>query len=112
KFNKLAHHLVAAHELGDGEHQVGRGDALAQLAAELHTHHVRGQHVHRLAQHGRFGLDTAHAPPDDANAVDHGGVAVGADQRVGVIHAVLALMHAARQVFEVDLVNDAKTRGN
>ena len=31
-----------------------------------------------------FGLDAAHAPAQHAEAVDHGGVRVGADERVGV----------------------------
>ncbi len=120
KFDKLAHHLVLAQDFGHGEHQVSGGDAFAQLAGEFHAHHIGGQKIHRLAQHGGFGLDAAHAPAHHANAVDHGGVAVGAHQGVGVVHrecaglrrrvALLALVHAARQVFEVDLVHDAKAR--
>ncbi|MNI58094.1 hypothetical protein D3C73_1131890 [compost metagenome] len=38
-------------------------------------------------------------------------MAVGAHQRIGVIDVVLlVLVHAARQVFQVDLVDDAKAR--
>ena len=56
-----------------------------------------------------FGLDAAHAPADDADAVDHRRVAVGADQRVGVVDAV-SLVHAAREILEVHLVHDADAR--
>ena len=74
------------------EHQVGGGDAFAQLAGELEADHVGRQEIHRLAQHAGLGLDAAHAPADDADAVDHGGVAVGADQACrGSTRAVLAL---------------------
>ena len=38
------------------------------------------EHVDRLAEHAGLGLDAADAPADDAQAVDHGGVAVGADE--------------------------------
>ena len=41
------------------------------------------EHIKRLAEHGGLGLDPAHAPAEHAQAVDHGGMAVGADQRVG-----------------------------
>ena len=97
-------------QLGDGQNQVGRGDALAQLALEMHADHVRGEEVHRLAEHPGLRLDAAHAPADHADAVDHGGVAVGTDQRVRVIHTpfrAVFVQHAARQIFEVDLVHDA-----
>ena len=77
-----------------------------QRALEVHADDVGREEVHRLAEHAGLGLDAAHAPADDADAVDHRGVAVGADQRVGVVDAVL-LVHAAREVFEVDLVHDA-----
>ena len=39
---------------------------------------------HRLAEHRRLGLDAADAPAQHAQAVDHRGVRVGADERVGV----------------------------
>src|SRR5690606_3017463 len=110
EFDELAHHLFTAQHLGDGQHQVGGGDAAAQLALELDAHDVRGQEIHRLAQHAGLGLDAAHAPAHHADAVDHGGVAVGAHQRIGVVDVVL-LVHAARQVFQVDLVHDAEARG-
>src|SRR5262249_8213138 len=54
-------------------------------------------------------LDTADAPAQDAEAVDHRGVRVGAHAGVGVSHTV-ALHHHARQVFDVDLVHDAGSR--
>jgi hypothetical protein len=109
ELDELAHHLVAAQDFGHGEHQVGGGAAFAQAAGELEAHHVWREEVHRLAQHGGLGLDAAHAPAHHADAVDHGGVAVGAHQGVGVIQAALQV-HAARQVFQIHLVHDAKAR--
>ena len=51
--------------------------------------------------------------PSTPRPVDHRRVRVGAHERVGVSLASL-LIHEyhARQVFEVDLVNDAGVRGN
>ena len=67
----------------------------------------------------RFGLDAADAPADDAQAVDHRGVAVGADERIGErdgpCWSLRRKTHLG-QVFEVHLVHDADVpaarRGN
>src|SRR5262249_34763346 len=96
-----------------GQHQVGGRGALAQLAAQLEAHDVGNDHRQRLAEHGGFGSDAAHAAAEHAQPIDHGGVAVGADQRVGIGEGLLALLfgpHDLRQVFEVDLVADAGAR--
>src|SRR5258708_14591545 len=54
-----------------------------------------------------FPYTTLFRSADDADAVDHRRVAVGADQRVRIAHALLRLVHAGREVLEVDLVADA-----
>ncbi|MNH16936.1 hypothetical protein D3C79_765880 [compost metagenome] len=62
-----------------------------------------------MAEHGRLGLDAAHAPAQHAQAVDHGGVRVGADQGVGEgvgTALFLAGPDGAAEVFQVDLVAD------
>jgi len=101
---------VLAQGLGHGQHQVGGGDAFAQAAGQLKTDHIGRQKIHRLAQHGRLGLNAAAAPAHDANTIDHRGVAVGAHQRVGVVDLALGFVHAARQILQVHLVHDAKAR--
>ncbi|CAB4707443.1 unannotated protein [freshwater metagenome] len=101
---------MLAHHLGDREDQVGRGGALGQVAAQLEADHARDQHGDRLAEHRGLGLDAADAPADDTDAVDHGGVRVGADAGVGVglqDAAHLAGEDGAGQVLDVDLVHDA-----
>ncbi len=68
------------------------------------------QHGHRLSEHRGLGLDAAHAPAEHAEAIDHGGVRVGADQRVGIGALDAGLVvgeHHARKVLDVDLVHDA-----
>ncbi len=86
ELDELVHHALLAQHLRDGEHQVGGGDAFLQFAEELEADHIRQEHVHRLAEHDGFGFDAAHAPAHHAQTVDHGGVRIGADQRVGVQH--------------------------
>ena len=49
-----------------------------KLAGEFEADHLGHEHVQRLAEHHRLGLDAADAPADDAQPVDHRGVAVGA----------------------------------
>ena len=109
--DKLADHALLAQHLGNRQHQVGGGGTLRQLAAQPHAHYLRNQHRDRLAQHGRLGLDSAHAPAEHAKAIDHGGVRVGSDHRVRISDLLAALALAgkdhARQKFQVDLVTDA-----
>lgn len=113
ELDEFADHAFLAQHLGDGQHQVGGGDALLELAGQFETYDFRDQHRHRLAEHRRLGLDAAHAPAEYAEAVDHGGMGVGADQGVGegVGAAVFVLgPDRAAQVFQVDLVADASAR--
>ena len=81
-----------------------------QFSLQVNPDDIGRQDVHRLAEHPGLGLDAADAPADNADAVDHRRMAVGADQRVRIAHAVVRLVHAGRQVLEVDLVHDADAR--
>ena len=113
ELDELADHTVLAQHLGDGEHQVGRGRALGQVAVELEADHARDQHGDRLAEQRGLGLDAADAEAEDAQAVDHGGVRVGADAGVGVglqLAVDLTGEDGAGQVLDVDLVDDAGAR--
>ena len=64
ELDEFPHHALLAQHLRDGQHQVGGGDALAQLAGELEADDLGDQHRYRLAEHGGFRLDAADAPAD------------------------------------------------
>ena len=114
ELDELAHHALGAQHLHHPQHQIGGGGALDHLAGQLEAHHFGDQHRDRLAQHRRLGLDPAHAPAQHGQTVDHGGVAVGADQSVGIGHFSAGLIgvapHRLGQIFKVDLVTDAGAR--
>ncbi len=110
ELDELAHHAVRAQQLGDGEDEVGGGGALGLLTEEAEPDHLGYEHRDGLAEHGRLRLDPAHSPAEHSEPVDHGGVRVGADQRVGVGLAVTAREHHPGQVLEVDLVADPRIR--
>ena len=118
ELDELADHAALAQHLGDGQHQVGGGDAFFQLAGELEADHLGQHHRQRLAEHGRLRLDAADAPAEHRQTVHHRRVRVGADQRVGIgnfhggglavdLDLLLAVPDDARQVFKVDLMADA-----
>jgi hypothetical protein len=111
ELDELPDHAPLAQHLGDGQHEVGGGRALGQLAAQLEPDHLRDQHRDRLAQHRGLGLDPADAPAQHAKAVHHRGVRVGADERVRVGHELpvhLLAEHDPREVLQVHLVADAR----
>ncbi len=112
ELDELADDAELAQRFGDGEHEVGGGGAFLQLAGEAEADDLRDQHGDGLAEHGGLGFDAADAPAEDAEAVDHGGVRVGADERVGIGGDVAVGVRRggeddAGEVFEVDLVADA-----
>ena len=82
---------------------------------QLESDDFRNQHRYRLSEHCRFGLDSADAPAEYAESVDHRRVRIGADERVG-IGGDLAVYriheHCLREILEVDLVDDSGVRGN
>ena len=109
ELDELAHDAVRPEHLGHGENEVGGGNAFAQNAGQLEADDLRDEHIVRLAKGDGLGLDTADAPAEDAEAVDHGRMAVRADERVRHRDAVLHLDDAG-QVLEVDLVDDPGRR--
>src|SRR5438105_719777 len=87
----------------------GSTDARAESSTELDPDHHWRRQEHRLAEESRLGLDPADAPAEDAEPVDHRGVGVGSDERVGQRQpaaVLLASLHDLRQVLQVDLVAD------
>ena len=84
ELHELAHHALSPKQLGDGEDQVGGGGTLGQPAFQPEADHFGDQHRDRLAQHRRLCFDPSDAPPQNAEAVDHRGMGVGADQRVRI----------------------------
>ena len=85
-------------------------DAFRHRTRQLEADDFGDQHRDRLAQHGRLGLDAADAPAQHGQTVDHGGVAVGADDGVGIGDRLLAFVQGPDglgQVLQVDLVADA-----
>ena len=81
ELDELADHALLAQHLRDGQHEVGGGDAFLELAGQLEADDFRQQHGQRLAEHGGFRFDAADAPAENAKAIDHGGVRIGADDR-------------------------------
>uniref|UniRef100_A0A6J5ZWT2 Unannotated protein n=1 Tax=freshwater metagenome TaxID=449393 RepID=A0A6J5ZWT2_9ZZZZ len=84
ELDELAHHAAFAQQLGHGQDEIGRSRALGKRAVKPDSKHAGNQHRDRLPKHRRFGLDSAHAPAEHAEPVDHRRVAVGPDERVGV----------------------------
>ena len=84
--------------LHHAQHEVGGGDAFRQAPVSLKPTTSGSEHGDRLAEHGGLRLDAAHAPAEHAEAVDHGGVAVGADQGVGVGQRAAVLGHGSKRL--------------
>ncbi len=93
--------------LGHGQDEVGRRRAFREAPRQFHADHFRDQHGGGLAEHGGFGLDSADAPAEHADAVDHRRVRVGPDDGIGIGEPLVVGKDDPRQVFEIHLVDDA-----
>ena len=111
EFDELVHHAVLAQHLHDLQHQIGGRGAFHHRAGQFEADNFGDQHGDGLAQHGGLSLDPADAPAQDRHAVDHGGVAVGADERVGIGDLMAVLVgvgpNGLGEIFQVHLVADA-----
>ena len=124
EFDELADDALLAQHLRDGEHEISGGDALGQLAGELEADDLGQQHRKRLAEHAGLGLDAADAPAENGEAVDHGRVRIGANQRVGIgdldggggaargLELFLLRPDGLGEIFEVHLMANAGAGGN
>ena len=111
ELDELADDALLAQRFGDREHEVGRRRAFRQTARQLVADDLRNEHRARLAEHRGLRLDPADAPADDAEAVDHRGVRIGAEDGIRIReHAITRRVAAddARQVLDVDLMDDAR----
>ena len=108
--DELSDDLLVAEHLRAGEYQVRGRRARRQSAVELEADDLGDEHRDGLAEHRRFGFDSADAPAKHAEAVDHRRVGVGADERIAprrLLAALLAHKHHLTEVLEVHLVADA-----
>ena len=115
ELDELADDAVRAQHLADDEHEVGRGAAARQLAVEAHADDLRQRLVERLAEQHGLRLDAADAVAQDAEAVDHRRVRVGARRACpgrppDAPSASSRTRDDRREVLEVDLVDDAGAR--
>src|SRR4026208_750188 len=109
EFDKLAYDFCLPQHLSDTQHEVGRRNTFAQLAAQIHANNVWGQNVDRLSEHSGFCLDAAYSPSNDPQAIDHRCMRIGADKSVRIVDAVF-LEHSFCKVLKVDLMNDSYPR--
>ena len=98
-------------DFGDAEGEVGGSDAFGEIAVEVDAHHFGDEEGDGLTEHAGLGFDAAHAPANDAEAVDHGCVGIGADEGVGVVDSVFG-EHPFCEILKVHLVHDADAGRN
>ena len=110
ELDEPADDTVLPQALGNRQYEVGRGRPLEHPPREPEAQDRGDEHRDRLAEHGRLRLDSADAPSDDAQAVDHRRMGIGSDKRVGIGASPrrrLGQHHHASEVLQIHLVDDA-----
>ena len=120
KLDQLADNTFFAQQLCHCQHKIGGCAAFQHLALQAEADDLGQQHRLRLAEHCRFRLDASDAPAEHRQAIHHRGMRISADQRVGIGHfnglfpafggrvTFLSCPHCLRQIFEIDLMADAR----
>ena len=93
--------------LRHGQNEIGGSDSRTQATHEAATDDLGDQDADGLAEHGGGGFDPADSPSEHAEAVDHRGVTVHADHRIGINErAILARTGPDNlgQAFQIDLM--------
>ena len=81
-FHELPHHALLSQHLGHGQHQVGGRAAFRSRPWSLNPT-TGGSSMETGWPTSGLRLDASHAPPQHAQAVDHGGVGIGAHHQIG-----------------------------
>ena len=113
KLNELAHDTVTAEHVCNGQHDVGCCDRGRNCALEFEADNLGNKHRNGLPEHRRLGFDTADTPAKDTESIDHRGVRIRSDTRIGERDRQtinIARIHNLREVFDVDLVNNSGSR--
>ena len=87
KFDKLPYHFGLTQHFGHAQHQVRGRHAGSEFASQVNSDNFRNEESHGLTKHASFRFDAANAPTNNAKAVDHGGVRVGAYQGIRIKYA-------------------------
>ena len=80
ELHELTDDAVFSEHLGNSQHQVGRSSSLCEVSGEAKPDDFWNQHEDWLPDHRSLSLDTAYAPSNDSEAVDHCRMGVGSDQ--------------------------------
>ncbi len=84
ELDELAYHAALTQQLGDFQGKVSGGHPRTQCVGHADTDDLGKADRYRFAQHGRLAFQTAHAPTEDADGVDHRRMAVRRHHAVGM----------------------------
>lgn len=79
------------------------------------TDHIWDQHYDGLSQDGSLRFNPADPPSKHPQRIDHRCVRIGSDKRIGESQRIATgflCENDARQILQVDLMDDASCRGN
>jgi len=111
EFDELSNDTSLTEHVGAGEHQIGGGGVGREVTGESEADDLGEDHGDLLAEHDRLGFDASDTPSDDTKSVDHSGVRVSADKRIGVKNAIFFEDNASKP-FQVDLMDNTIARGH
>src|SRR5690606_15516510 len=107
KLNEFAGKCLLAQYLCYRQHDIGRRNARAWLAKEAAANDFRNGEANRLSQGNRCPFQSPYSPAKYRQGIDHGSVAVHADQGIGYRPGLtirLNYFYHVCEIFKIDLM--------
>jgi hypothetical protein len=92
-------------QCSNSENQISSGSLRWKLSSQFEADNLGQDHRDLLSEHDGLSFDTADTPSDDSETINHGGVTVGTNDRVGVKNTVL-FEDDWSEPFKINLVNN------
>ena len=109
EFHKLIHNSMRAQQLGHTQHKIRGGCSFGKFASQPNSNNLWNQHINRLSEHYGLGFDSTNSPTKHAQSIDHRCVTICTDKAVRIENSIFFPNHFC-EIFQVDLMNDARSR--
>ena len=100
---------MRAQQLGHTQHKICCGCSFGKFASQPNSNNLWNQHINRLSEHYCLGFDSTNSPTKNAQSIDHRCVAVCSNKTIWIENSIFFPDHFC-EIFQVDLMNDARSR--
>jgi len=111
EFDELANDTSLSEHLDASKDEIGSGGMCWEFSSQSEADDLRQDHGDGLTKHDGLSFESTNTPTSNTETVDHGGVGISTNDRVGVEEAV-SLHNDAGEVLKIDLMDNSGAWGH